>query len=630
MTKHIALAVIGLLLSLSTFAIGPITGKTNGCIGTTSTLKDSTTTGGIWTSSNTSVATIGSSSGIVTSISIGTTTITYTLGTFVTTTFTVGGTAPAPISGTTSFCTGITSTLTSTTPGGTWSSSNPFVATVGSSTGIVTGVNAGLSTISYTIGTCSEVAVVNISSGPAVIINWATTLCAGGTITLYDSLGSTSGTWASSNTAVASVSGGVVTGITAGTVTISYSLAGTCGTTTATRNLTVLSSTSPGTITGPSAITVGTTATLSESVSGGSWSSSNTAVVNVHPLTGVISATAIGTATITYTISGCSGIAFATMPITVIALNGISGDVLFTGVPYYGTVRVWLIKYNPATLDLRAVDSVNVNCTSGSSISYQFIGSATDSFRVKAATMDTPILTTGYIPTYHNSSFYWYGATVIYHTFGTSDINKNITMAYGTVTPGPGFVGGNVTTGANKGTASTPAIGLRIFLTDAAGNLVRYTKTDALGSYSFGSLPLGSYTVFPEELNYTTTPYTGINLTSSTTSMMAASFVQHTVSKTITPIPASIPSLSNTNSPLAIYPNPTNGKTTIQWNVAVSETGNISVTDVTGREVYTSAIELTTGNGSKQVDLSALNGGIYIIKVTSATVTYSNKIEVVK
>jgi hypothetical protein len=88
--------------------------------------------------------------------------------------------------------------------------------------------------------------------------------------------------------------------------------------------------------------------------------------------------------------------------------------------------------------------------------------------------------------------------------------------------------------------------------------------------------------------------------------------------------------LSNTNSPISIFPNPTNGKTTIQWNVAASETGNISVTDVTGREVYTSVIDMTTGNGSKQLDLSALKGGIYMIKVTSATAAYSSKIEVEK
>ncbi len=69
------------------FLPSPITGKDTICIGNLTTLHDATT-GGIWSSSNTAVATVGTS-GIVSGISSGTATITYSTGCFVTKNITV-------------------------------------------------------------------------------------------------------------------------------------------------------------------------------------------------------------------------------------------------------------------------------------------------------------------------------------------------------------------------------------------------------------------------------------------------------------------------------------------------------------------------------------------------------------
>jgi hypothetical protein len=55
------------------------------------------------------------------------------------------------LSATTSVCVGSTVTLSDATAGGTWSSSNPAVATIGSSTGVVTGVSSGTVVITYAL-----------------------------------------------------------------------------------------------------------------------------------------------------------------------------------------------------------------------------------------------------------------------------------------------------------------------------------------------------------------------------------------------------------------------------------------------------------------------------------------------
>ena len=128
---------------------GSIGGPSNLCIGYPVTMTN-ILPGGAWSSSNTGVATIGSSSGVVTPVSTGTSTITYatTSGT-VTATVTVN-TPPSPIIGVDSFCQGYSTTLSDVTPGGAWSSSNTSVATIGYSSGVLFGVSVGTTTITYT------------------------------------------------------------------------------------------------------------------------------------------------------------------------------------------------------------------------------------------------------------------------------------------------------------------------------------------------------------------------------------------------------------------------------------------------------------------------------------------------
>ncbi len=75
----VASASAGILAQPATPVVADITGTTNFAVGATSTLS-STTTGGVWSSSNTAVATVNAS-GVVTGVSIGSATITYTVTT---------------------------------------------------------------------------------------------------------------------------------------------------------------------------------------------------------------------------------------------------------------------------------------------------------------------------------------------------------------------------------------------------------------------------------------------------------------------------------------------------------------------------------------------------------------------
>ena len=129
----------------------PIAGATSVCIGAAIALSDAIA-GGVWSSSNTTIATVGLTSGSVFGVTAGTATISYTIGPSSSVLTVTVNPLPATISGTPAVCAGLTSALIDA-GGGTWSSSNTSVATVGTGTGILTGIMAGSATITYTLPT---------------------------------------------------------------------------------------------------------------------------------------------------------------------------------------------------------------------------------------------------------------------------------------------------------------------------------------------------------------------------------------------------------------------------------------------------------------------------------------------
>jgi uncharacterized protein YjdB len=305
---------------------GTISGPASLCIGNTALLTGSIP-GGAWTSSNTLVATIDAG-GNVTGIAAGTSVISYavsnTCGTAtITQTETVN---PLPtvaaITGTLHECVGATTTLSSATTGGIWSSGNPAVAVIGSSSGVATGISAGTATISYTYTSpfgCSATvtAIDTVLTAPVVAaISGTTHQCVGSTTTFTDA--TPGGVWSSSNTAIASIStSGIASGISAGVATISYSVsAGGC-TSAATIDDTVMTVPAHAPITGTMTVCAGATTTLSNTDPGGVWSSSAPGIATVNAGTGVVTGISAGTAHVYYTIATICGSAADTATVTV-------------------------------------------------------------------------------------------------------------------------------------------------------------------------------------------------------------------------------------------------------------------------------------------------------------------------
>jgi len=202
-----------------------ITGTGTVCATSDVTLAN-TTTGGVWLSSSVSVATVGSSTGVVTGVAAGVVNITYKTspGCFAVKTVTVNP-IPDTIGGGPQFCENNTVTLTNVTPGGTWSSSDVAVGTV-STTGVFGGVTSGTTKISYTLATgCMR--TLDATVNPSPDISGYRGACLTDTIVLTAAV--PGGTWTSGNTARAIVdASGNVMGVSLGPVIISYTAPSGC------------------------------------------------------------------------------------------------------------------------------------------------------------------------------------------------------------------------------------------------------------------------------------------------------------------------------------------------------------------------------------------------------------------
>ncbi|MBK8622946.1 MAG: Ig-like domain-containing protein [Saprospiraceae bacterium] len=307
-----------------------VSGPEEICVGQNSQMTPST--GGFWVSTNPSVAHI-SSTGLVTGLSPGTSSFIFTENVF-------GCSSDASIpvlvnpkpvvnfTGLNPICVGDTTTLTPSSEG-TWSSSNPVVATITDS-GVATGLSAGFVTFIYTNNStnCSSNASVplQVQSLPVVVISGPETACIGTNASF--SVNHTGGIWSTSNPLTATInnSGTLIT-IDTGLVTVYYSfVSGACeGVVSKEFRIFELPSVQ---FAGPAEICVGQTTSLTPA-EGGVWTSSNPLIASITP-EGLVSGLTSGYAAFTFVhdSTGCISETSGTLTVFAkpnIALNGPSG-----------------------------------------------------------------------------------------------------------------------------------------------------------------------------------------------------------------------------------------------------------------------------------------------------------------
>ncbi len=511
---------------------GAISGPSIVCRAGTITLANAAV-GGTWATMHPTVSTI-TSGGVLTGVGFGRDTVTYDVtnacGTFneeyairVDTTMVV-----APIAGPTAVCAGNTITLTNSNTIGThtW-----MVGVTGrsiiSAAGVLTGVSAGLDTVMYHISNaCNTVdtsMLVHVETLPAAgTVSGPSAVCAGSWITLTSSV--TGGIWLSGTPSVAVVSSvGNVTGIGYGTSVISYYQSNSCGAAIATWPVTV-DITAPAII-GNDSVGIDSTLALTNIVPGGVWSSTVDAIATVGSSTGIVTGVATGVATIRYRITNTCGTSVATTPMHVGPL------------PDAGTVT------GPDTVCVGATITLTPSVAGGT-------------WTTKNDTNATVDLNTGVV-TGHRSrrdTVYYYVTTA----FGRSRVVKPIFVneppVFELIAPAAVAVGGYYTltvtpTSALGGTFTTsnatmtPLIGYGFFVVMGTGTSVfTYSKTNGCG---------------------TTTKRDTVSLL----------------------LPGEVKSVGLGFASMKVFPNPTQGKLTVDLNTNTNEQVTLVLTNVAGQKV---------------------------------------------
>lgn len=291
--------------------------------------------------------------------------------------------------------------------------------------------------------------------------------------------------------------------------------------------------------------------------------------------------------TVTDTLNGCD----VTSSVTIGAFTcpTISGSIT-----QGEGAMVYLIQENSGVLS--AVDSV----VSDSMGYYYFFNACPGTYYVKAALLPSHSLYAYHVPTYYVSSSLWASATAVIVSGNTTGIDINLLT--GTNLSGPGFIGGAVSQGANRGEGD-PVIGAQVILLDANGDVSAFTTTDANGEYAFENLAYGNYSVYVEKINFDAYPFEVV-VSADNEEVQDRNFVvEGGKIKPVTPL--GVNSISAVS--FEMYPNPANGLVTFTGTV-----DQVEIINILGETVL---VKSNNGAVNMNLDITSLTSGQYIVSV---------------
>ncbi len=642
---------------------GSISGPTSLCAGSTITLGNSGSFGiGSWSSSS-SLVTVNPTNGSVTAGStsgnaiISYTAYTYSCGSSIVNYPIIINQLPysGTISGIDTLCPGNSATLsTSGMTGGVWSTNNLTIATI-SATGTVFAVSSGVTMVRYKVTTpsCgSDSSTYSIFVRPlanAGTITGAGSVCVGFSLSLADVI--PGGIWSSSVPAIATVSGGVVTGISTGSSIISYSVSNLCNTAVATATVTVTPATITP-ITGTHTVCVGGITTLFNVTAGGTWVSANSSVASISA-TGVVTGISQGTTLISYTVLNSCGLITDTESVqvnplpyagTIIASNG---SVLCKGTSITLTDAIpggsWSSS-NPAVAIVLGTGIVN-GLNSGNTIIYYTVsnscGSAFDTISI--AVNAPPVL--GAIPQITVQSPSWLCNGTMYQNFGTSSPAPSGAYYSWSVNNAQIYATG---AGAQYCLVNFPYTGeATVYLsTYNTGNICpakdtfRVEVANSPIDHPSVTYSAGVFTCTPDQSTYqwgyddatTLEPTYLLGETSKNYSNPSPDLVSkyywvitnHLLcqQKTYYKVPVSVINVNeHLDYAVLISPNPSDGNMSVKISSEITESGIITMTDILGKTIISVPFE----SNSSILLHSNQPSGLYFITVKSQHINYTSK-----
>ena len=277
---------------------------------------------------------------------------------------------------------------------------------------------------------------------------------------------------------------------------------------------------------------------------------------------------------------------------------------------FVSLAEVFLIEQNGQILT--AIDTTNVD----SGGFYLFSNVPAGNYRVKAALLPASSNFASYLPTYHTSNLNWSGATTV-AVGPNSVLNADITLIAGNNPGGPGFIGGNVNQGANKTAGpGDPIEGAQVMILDMNDNPVQYMYTNANGEFAFNDLALGTYKIYTEVLNKTTTPAI-VTLDAANPSSNGTNILVGSAAVTVG-APVGVNELFADRFAISLFPNPMDE----QGNLVISSTEDVTISlqiiNSLGQTATQNSIALVSGENRIDLDASGLQSGFYFLNLLSS------------
>jgi PKD repeat protein len=266
---------------------------------------------------------------------------------------------------------------------------------------------------------------------------------------------------------------------------------------------------------------------------------------------------------------------------------------------------VFLIEYDTVTNTLTAIDTVALD----SNGFFFFHNVAHGKYFLKAALLPTSVNYFSYMPTYYGNSLTWNYAQYVNVTIAQPAILIQLPLIAGANPGGPGFIGGNVNNGANKG---EPIEGVEVMITDMSDNPLAYSWSNDKGQFSMTNLPLGMYKVYADIPGLNSVPGI-ISLSAGSPGM---SNIQIIVSST--QVTVGFADVSETIEYIGqVFPNPSNGTLGIELGMTGQNSLTFNVFDQSGRLINSERRELGLGIGIQEFDVQNLAPGFYIMTIQS-------------
>ncbi|MCX6244765.1 MAG: PKD domain-containing protein [Bacteroidetes bacterium] len=251
------------------------------------------------------------------------------------------------------------------------------------------------------------------------------------------------------------------------------------------------------------------------------------------------------------------------------------------------------------------VDSVEFGDSAGM---YWFNGVLPGHYYIRASLLPSSAYYGQYAPTYHFDAVNWSYATLI--GLGQPSNPYNIHMHHiNSYTSGNGNISGTITQNGKYNGNGTPAPDVEVLLLDASDQVLDFTMTNTGGEFSFASMAMGTYKIYPEIVGKTTTPSTVIldaNHTSSTVEFAINGSNISGVHNETLPVDFAVSD---------IYPNPVTDFASLTVNTVHSSGITVGIFSITGQSVKEIPVTLHQGVNKLTIPVADLTKGLYYVKI---------------